>query len=59
MLKDNNSQARPRRYSSINFDNSSKLIQNMVHGNITHKEALKKMADIDYNFTNITAEKKS
>ena len=33
------------------------LIQDIVHGNITHEEALNKMADIDYNFTKITEKK--
>ena len=48
---------RPQCGSSINFDNSNKLIQDIVHGNITHEEALNKMPDIDYNFTKITEQK--
>ena len=52
--KRNNLQARPQHASLINFDNSSKLIQDIVHGNITYEEALNKMADIDDNFTKIT-----
>ena len=52
--KRDNLQARPQRSSPINFDNSNKLIQDIVHGNITHKEALDKMGGIDDNFTNIT-----
>ena len=59
MLNDNNLQTRPQHGCPINFDNSNKLIKYMVHGNTTHKEALKKMADISYNFTKITTEKKS
>ena len=54
MLIRDNLQARPQRSSPINFDNSNKLIQDIVHGNITHKEALDKMGGIDDNFTNIT-----
>ena len=46
----NNLQARPQHSSPINFDNSNKLIQDIIHGNITHEEALNKMADIDNNF---------
>ena len=52
--KRDNLQARPQRSSPINFDNSDKLIQDIVHGNITHKEALNKMAGIDKNLTKIT-----
>ena len=48
--RQNNSQARPQHSSPINFDNSNKLIQDIIHGNITHEEALNKMADIDNNF---------
>ena len=31
------------------------IIQDIVHGNITNKESLNKMAEIDDNFTKITA----
>ena len=51
--KRNNLQARPQHASLINFDNSNKLIQDIVHSNITHKEALNKMADINSNFAKI------
>ena len=40
--KRDNLQARPHHVSPINFDNSSKLIQDIVHGNITYEEALNK-----------------
>ena len=40
--KRNNLQARPQHASLINFDNSNKLIQDIVHGNITYEEALNK-----------------
>ena len=52
--KRNNLQARPQHASPINFDNSNKLIQDIVHGNITYEEALNKMVDINNNFTKIT-----
>ena len=52
--KGNNLQARPQHASLINFDNSNKLIQDIVHGNITYEDALKKMPDINDNFTNVT-----
>ena len=45
---------RPQHSSPINFDNSNKLIQDIIHANITHEEALNKMADIDNNFKKIT-----
>ena len=50
----NNLQARPQHASPINFTNSNKLIHEIVHGNITHEEALNKMADINNNFGEIT-----
>ena len=53
-VKRDNLQARPQHASPINFDNSNKLIQNILNGNITHEEALNKMTDIDGNFRRIT-----
>ena len=47
--KRNDLQARPQHGSPINFDESYKLIQEIVHGNITHEEALNKMAGIRKN----------
>ena len=47
-------QARPQHVSPINFNNSNKLIQDIVHGSITYKEEFNKMADMDDNFTKIT-----
>ena len=47
--KRNNLQARPQHGSPINFDESYKLIQEIVHGNITHEEASNKMAGIRKN----------
>ena len=52
--KRDNLQARPQHASPINFDNSNKLIQNILNGNITHEEALNKMTGIDGNFRRIT-----
>ena len=49
----NNLQAKPKHTSPINFHNSNKLIQDIEYSNITHKEALNKMADIDDNFRKI------
>ena len=49
----NNLQSKPKNASPINFDNSNKLIQDIVHGNITHEKALNKMANIDNNFPKI------
>ena len=50
----NNLQARPQRAIPINLDESNKLIHKTVHGNITHEEALNKMADINDSFRKIT-----
>ena len=50
----NNLQARPQHSSCIDFDDSNTLIQEIVHGNITHEEALNEMADINNNFRKIT-----
>ena len=50
----NNLQARPQHSNPINFDESNKLIHEIVHGNITHEEPLNKMADINNNFRKIT-----
>ena len=47
--KRNNLQARPHHDSPINFDESYKIIQEIVHGNITHKKVLNKMAGIRKN----------
>ena len=55
MINKDNLQARPQHASPIDFDNSNKLIQDIVHGSITSEEALNKMADINNNFTKITA----
>ena len=53
--KRNNLQARPQHGSPINFDESYKLIQEIVHGNITHEEALNKMAGIRKNIKRLAA----
>ena len=50
----NNLQARPQNASPVSFANSNKLVHEIVHGNITHEEALNKMADINNNFKKIT-----
>ena len=47
--KNKNLQARPNRGSPIYFDKSYKLIQDIEHSNITHKEALKIITDIRKN----------
>ena len=52
--KRDNLQARWQHVSPINFDSSNKLIQDIVHGNITYEGALNKMANIDDNFTKYT-----
>ena len=41
----NNLQTRPQHSSPIDFDESNELIYEIVHGNITHEEALNKMAE--------------
>ena len=56
--KRDNLHARPQHSSPINFNESNKLIQGILNGNITHKEALNKMVDIYNNFKKI-AELKS
>ena len=48
--KRDNLHARPQHSSPINFNESNKLIQDILNGNITHKEALNKMIDIYNNF---------
>ena len=55
--KKDNLQARPQRGSPINFDNSNKLIQDIVHGNITYEEALNKMAGTNDNDRNYWTKK--